>query len=342
VRAVRIHDDGGPEVLSLDDVPVPEPGPGTALVRVRSASLNHLDMWVRQGLPSVPKPRILGADASGIVEAVGPGVEGLDVGAAVTVNPGLYCGTCAACLAGDQTLCPRFQVVGEHTDGTHAEYVVLPARNLFPIPAGLSFDEAAAFPLVFVTAHRMLFHRARVQAGEWVLAWGVGGGVASAALVLATAAGARVIATSSSDEKLERARQLGAVATINHATGDVRAQVKEITGGAGVDLVVEHVGEATYETSLAVLAKGGRLVTCGATTGGGGKAGLHRIFWKQLTVLGSTMGSDSDFRALLRLIDASEVRPIVDRVFPLEEARQAHEHLEAGRQFGKVVLRVSE
>src|SRR3954451_23213290 len=190
-------------------------------------------MWVRQGLPSVPKPRILGADASGIVEAVGPEVEGLDVGAAVIVNPGLYCGTCAACRAGDQTLCPRFQVVGEHTDGTHAEYVVLPARNLFPIPAGLSFDEAAAFPLVFVTAHRMLFHRARVEAGEWVLAWGVGGGVASAALLLATAAGARVVATSSPEQTLERPRQLVPVATINHATGDVRARVKEITAGAG-------------------------------------------------------------------------------------------------------------
>jgi NADPH:quinone reductase-like Zn-dependent oxidoreductase len=342
MRALRIHAEGGPEVLSLDDVPLPEPGPGHARVRIRSAALNHLDIWLRRGLPSVPKPRTLGADGAGVVDAVGPEARGVEPGMAVTINPGLFCGRCRFCLAGEHSLCLRFHVLGEHVDGTHADYVVVPARNLHPIPDGLSFDEAAAFPMVFVTAWRMLFSKAALQPGEWVLVWGVGGGVASAALELCRAVGARAIVTSSSDAKLQQARRHGAVATINHGREDVPDVVRRITEGRGVDVVVEHVGAATWPASIDALARGGRLVTCGATTGGKAPAGLHRIFWKQITVYGSTMGSDSEFRAVSAVLSTGHVRPVVDRVFMLGEAAAAHAWLESGSQYGKVVLRVSE
>jgi NADPH:quinone reductase-like Zn-dependent oxidoreductase len=342
MRAVRIHAEGGPEVLSLDDVPTPEPGPGQARVRIRSAALNHLDIWLRRGLPSVRKPRTLGADGAGVVDAVGADALGFEPGMAVTINPGIFCGRCRFCMAGEHSLCLRFHVLGEHVDGTHADYVVVPARSLHAVPDGLSFDEAAAFPLVFVTAWRMLFTKAALEPGEWVLIWGVGGGVASAALDLCRAAGARAVVTSSSDEKLEQARRRGAEATVNHAREDVPDAVRRATEGRGVDVVVEHVGEATWQASINALARGGRLVTCGATTGGKAPAGLHRIFWKQISVHGSTMGSDSEFRAVSGLLASGHVRPVVDRVFPLEDAAAAHAWLESGSQYGKVVLRVSE
>jgi NADPH:quinone reductase-like Zn-dependent oxidoreductase len=268
MRAVRIHEDGGPEVLRVDDVPVPEPGEGEALVRLRAASLNHLDVWVRKGLPSVPKPRTLGADGAGTVESIGPGATGFSPGDAVTINPGVFCGRCAACLSGDQSLCPTFGVIGEHCNGTHADFVVVPTRNLHPIPDGLGFEQAAAFPLVFVTAYRMLFSRARLQPGEWVMIWGIGGGVASAALELALAAGARVIALSSQAAKLARAKERGAHAVVDSTAEDVASQVRELTGGRGADIVVEHIGDLTWKTSLDAVAKGGRVVTCGASTGG--------------------------------------------------------------------------
>ena len=328
MRAVRIHEDGGPDVLVLEDVPDPVAGPGEVLVRLRASGLNHLDVWIRKGLPSVPKPRILGADGAGVVEALGEGVTGFEPGERVVLNPGVE--------APDGAI----HVIGEHGDGTNAELIAVPAANVRAIPDSLSFEEAAAFPLVFETAYRMLVTRAGLREGEWVFAWGIGSGVSTAALAIAKALGARVIVTSSSDAKLERARALGADVTINHASDDVRAAVKEATGGRGADVVVEHVGEATWKTSLEVAAREGRITVCGATTGPNPPAGLHRVWWKQLSILGSSMGTSADFDAVYDLVVSGRAKPVVDRVFPLEEIRAAHERLEAGEQLGKIVLAI--
>jgi NADPH:quinone reductase-like Zn-dependent oxidoreductase len=328
VQAVRIHEDGGPEVLVLEEVPDPAAGHGEVLVRLRASALNHLDIWIRKGLPSVPKPRILGADGAGVVEALGAGVSGFEPGQRVVINPGI------------ETADGAIHVIGEHGDGTNAELIAVPATNVYPIPDGLSFEEAAAFPLVFETAYRMLVTRARLQEGEWVLLWGIGGGVSTAALAIARALGARTIVTSSSEAKLERARELGADVVVNHADGDVKAAVKEATAGHGADIVVDHVGEATWRTSLDVAAREGRIVVCGATSGPNPPAALHRVWWKQLTILGSTMGTKRDFEGAYDLIASGRARPVVDDVFPLGEVRAAHARLEAGEQFGKVVLTV--
>jgi NADPH:quinone reductase-like Zn-dependent oxidoreductase len=325
MKAVRIHEDGGPEVLRYEEADDPVAGPGDVLIRLKAASLNHLDLWTRQGLPSAPKPRILGADGAGVVEAVGDATDGFTIGDAVVINPGLADGS---------------HILGEHMDGTHAELIAVPADYVYPLPDGLSFAEAAAFPLVFETAYRMLLTRARLAAEEWVLVWGAGGGVASAALVLAKALGARVIATSSSDEKLERAREHGADAVVNHETGDVAAAVKTTTEGHGADVVIEHVGEATWKTSLQSAATEGRIVVCGATSGPNPPAQLHRIWWKQLSILGSTMGTRADFAGAYDLVARGTAKPIVDRIFPISEVAAAHEYLESGKQFGKVVLEI--
>jgi zinc-binding alcohol dehydrogenase/oxidoreductase len=325
VKAVRIHEDGGPEVLRYEDAPDPSPAAGEVLIRLRAVSLNHLDLWVRKGLPSVPKPRILGADGAGVVESTGAGVDGFERGQRVVINPGLEHDN-------------RITVIGEHTDGTHAELIAVPAANVYPLDDGLAFEQAAAFPLVFETAYRMLVTRAGLRAGEWVLVWGIGGGVATAALTIAKALGASVLATSSSDQKLEQARALGADATVNHASGDVAAAAKEL---GGVDVVVEHVGEATWKTSLGAVKPGGRVAVCGATSGPNPPAQLHRIWWKQLTIVGSTMGSRADFEAVYELVRTGQAKPVIDRVFPLEAIREAHERLEAGEQLGKIVLTVT-
>ncbi len=328
VQAVRIHEDGGPDVLVLEEVPDPVAGPGEVLIRLRASALNHLDVWIRTGLPSVPKPRILGADGAGIVEALGAGVTGLEVGQRVVINPGVE--------APDGAI----HVIGEHGDGTNAELIAVAATNVYPIPGDLSFEEAAAFPLVFETAYRMLVTRARLEAGEWVLLWGIGSGVSTAGLAIARALGARTIVTSSSDAKLERARELGADVAVNHASGDVKAAVKEATGGAGANIVIDHVGEATWRTSLDVAARDGRIAVCGATSGPNPPAALHRIWWKQLTILGSTMGTKADFEGAYELIASGRARPVVDEVLPLSEIRAAHERLEAGEQLGKIVLSI--
>jgi NADPH:quinone reductase-like Zn-dependent oxidoreductase len=328
VKAVRIHEDGEPDVLVLEDVPDPVPAAGEVLVRLRASALNHLDVWIRKGLPSVPKPRILGADGAGIVEALGEGVSGFELGQRVVINPGVE--------AADGAI----HVIGEHGDGTNAELIAVPATNVYPIPDQLSFEDAAAFPLVFETAYRMLVTRAHLQEGEWVLLWGIGSGVSTAGLAIARALGARTIVTSSSDAKLERGRELGADVVVNHATGDVKAAVKEATGGRGANIVVDHVGEATWRTSLDVAAREGRIVVCGATSGPNPPAALHRLWWKQLTVLGSTMGTKADFEAAYDLVVTGRAHPVVDEVLPLSEIRRAHERLEAGEQLGKIVLTI--
>ena len=279
MKAIRIHEDGGPEVLRYEDAPDPEPAPGEVLVELRAASLNHLDLWIRKGLPSVPKPRILGADGAGLVD-----------GKRVVINPGIEHGD-------------KITVVGEHMDGTHAELIAVPETNVYPIPDEMSFEEAAAFPLVFETAYRMLVTRASLREGEWVLVWGVGGGLASAANVIAKALGARTIVTSSSDDKLERVEADSRSTTDRE---DVVEAVKEATGGRGADVVVESVGEATWQRTLQAAAQGGRITVCGATSGPNPPAALHRIWWKQLSIFGSTMGTEERLRGRLR---AREERP---------------------------------
>jgi NADPH2:quinone reductase len=323
VKAIRIHEDGGPDVLRYEDAPDPVPGTGQVLVDLRAASLNHLDVWVRKGLPSVPKPRILGADGAGVVVTG----DGFEPGDRVVLNPGLDHGD------------GRITVIGEHMDGTHAERIAVPAEQVYPIPDDLDFETAAAFPLVFETAFRMLTTKAGLREDEWVLVWGIGSGVSTACLAIAKALGARVIVTSSSDAKLERAKQLGADGALNHETDDVPAAVKELSEG-GAHVVVDHVGEATWQRSLASARADGRICVCGATSGPNPPAQLHRIWWKQLTVYGSTMGTRADFEAVYDLVTSGRVVPVVDHVFPLAEAAAAHERLEAGEQLGKIVLRI--
>jgi NADPH:quinone reductase-like Zn-dependent oxidoreductase len=323
VKAVRIHEDGGPEVLRYEDAPDPVPGTGQVLIELRAASLNHLDVWIRKGLPSVPKPRILGADGAGVVVSG----DGFAPGDRVVINPGHDLGN------------GKISVVGEHSDGTHAELIAVPRSQVYPLPDGIDFEAAAAFPLVFETAYRMLATKAQLQEDEWVLIWGTGGGVSTAALAIAKALGARVIVTSSSEDKLARARDLGADAIFNHQTDDVVAGVKDVTEG-GAHVVVDNVGEATWKRSLDAARPNGRICVCGATTGPNPPANLHRIWWKQLTVFGSTMGSRADFEAVYELVKSGRAVPVVDKVFALSEAAAAHERLEAGDQLGKIVLRI--
>jgi len=327
VKAVRIHEDGGPEVLRYEDVADPEPGPDEVLVSLRAAGLNHLDIWVRKGLPSVPKPRILGADGAGVVAGLGERVQGFEVGDRVVVNPGIpHDG--------------RITVIGEHTDGTYCELKAIPAAQLYELDDSLTFEEGAAFPLTFETAYRMLVTKAAVREGESVLIWGIGGGVALAAFELCRALGARTIVTSSSPEKLQRARSLGADVAVSHTDEDVVQAVKDATEGKGADVVVETVGEATWERSLAAASQDGRVVVCGATSGHSPPARLYRLWWKQLVVYGSTMGMPSDFEGAYDLVRTGRARVHVDSVYPLSAAAQAHERLESGAQFGKVVLSI--
>jgi NADPH:quinone reductase-like Zn-dependent oxidoreductase len=327
VKAVRIHEDGGPDVLRHEDVADPVAGPGEVLVELRAAGLNHLDVWVRKGLPSVPKPRILGADGAGVVAAIGDGVTGFAEGDRVVLNPGIPNNG-------------RITVIGEHTDGTYCELKAIPAGQLYPLVDALTFEEGAAFPLVFETAYRMLVTKAAVREDEWVLIWGIGGGVALAAFEICRALGARTIVTSSKAEKLVQARSLGAHVALNHDEDDVVEAVRAATGGRGADVVIETVGEATWERSLAAAGTEGRVVVCGATTGHSPPARLYRLWWKQLVVYGSTMGMPSDFESAYELIQNGRARVHVDSVFPLEQAAEAHERLESGSQFGKVVLSI--
>jgi NADPH:quinone reductase-like Zn-dependent oxidoreductase len=342
VKAVVFHQHGGPEVLTYTEAAEPGISAREVLVRVRACALNHLDLWVRGGLPNVPipLPHIPGSDVAGEVAKIGADVTSVRVGQKVVLAPGVTCGKCSACLAGLDNRCRQFTNLGYLIDGGCAEFVRVPEVNCFPYPENLSFEEAAAVPLVFQTAWHMLLSRAELQPGEDVLILGAGSGVGAAAIQIAKFFGARVIATAGTDEKLEKARQLGADHTINHKTQKIRDQVRQITAKRGVDVVFEHVGTATWEDSLASLAPSGRLVTCGATTGYDAKIDLRFLFSRQLSLLGSYMGTKSELLTVLKLIAAGRLKPVVDRVFPLTEAAAAHTYLESGAQFGKVVLRV--
>ena len=345
MRALTISRHGGLEVLEYrDDLPTPAVERASDVrVRMEAAALNHLDLFVLGGLPGVTivPPWIVAADAVGHVDAVGDAVTSVRVGERVVVNPGISCRACEYCAAGEHSLCVRYKLLGEHLPGTAAEHVVVPAANVRAIPADIPAAEAAAFPLVTLTAWRMLVTRARVRAGETVLIWGIGGGVALAALQIAKRLGATVWVTSGSDEKLRRAAALGADAGFNHRTTDVAKEVRARTGKRGVDVVVDDVGKATWAQSLGALGRAGRLVTCGATSGPLVETDVRRLFWNQWSILGSTMGNDAEFDAVVDELRQRRLRPPVDSVFPLERGREAFERLSAAEQFGKIVLEVS-
>ncbi len=342
MKAALLRAHGGLDKVEYGDVPEPVAGPGQVRVRVRAAALNHLDIFVRKGIPGISPalPHVMGSDGAGTVESLGPGASRLREGDEVVLNPGISCAACEFCLRGEHSLCVTFHLIGEHVAGTFAELVVLPAVNALPKPAGLSWEEAAAFPLTFLTAWRMLVTKARARPGESLLVIGIGGGVALAALQIAKALGLVVGVTSGSAEKLARARELGADFGIDHAAGDFSREVRRLTGKRGVDIVLDSVGKATWKRSIASLARGGRLLTCGATTGPDPEEDIARIFWNQLTVYGSTMGTHAEFADMVRMVAACRLRPVIDRVFPLSEAREALRRLEEARQFGKIVLAV--
>lgn len=345
MKAVCIHEHGEIDKLRYEDVEDPKvTSPDDAIVRLKTASLNHIDIWNRKGLTGmdVSMPHILGGDGAGIVADVGQGVTHLKNGDAVCLYPPSGCGRCEFCLSDRDYMCLQLRVLGERSRGTYAEYVKVPARNCFPIPAGFSYEQAAAFPLVFITLWRMLMVNAALRPGDTVLILGIGGGVASAALQLAKGMKARVIVTSSSDEKLKLARELGADHGINYTRSDFVKEARAFTGKRGVDVVVDSVGGESWAKSLASLAKGGRLVTCGATTGAFPKTDIRRIFWNHLSIFGSTLGSRQEFCQLLRFFDTSGIKPIIDRVFPLKEAAAAQQRLEEGKQFGKIILRIAD
>jgi NADPH:quinone reductase-like Zn-dependent oxidoreductase len=341
MKAVIISEHGGPEVLRYTDFPEPSIGPHEALVRVRACALNHLDLWIRRGLPgrSVPFPHILGSDISGEVAAVGANVKNARVGDKVLLAPGISCGECVPCMAGRDNFCKDYVLFGSTVHGGYAEFVKSPAANLIPIPARLSFEQAAAVPLVFLTAWHMLFYRAHLQPAEVVLVIAAGSGVGSAAVQIAKVTGARVIATAGSEAKLAKAKELGADDVLLHG-GEFAREVKRLTNGRGADVVFEHVGAATWDQSVYSLAHGGRLVTCGATTGFEGKINVGYLFARQLSLLGSFMGHKSELFSVLELFQRGLLKPVIDCVMPLELAADAHRRLENREQFGKVVLRI--
>lgn len=340
MKAAIFRKHGGPEVIEIADVERPEPAAGEALIAVKAAAMNHLDLWARRGLPGLDfdLPHIGGSDIAGMVEEVGEGAEGLDPGTRVLVNPSLYCGECEWCLRGEESLCVRYRILGEHTDGGFAEYVSVPAGNVMPIPDDLDFETAAAVPLVFQTAWRGLKGRGRLQAGETVLILGGSGGVSTAAIQIARHLGARVFAVTSGPENVRRVQELGADLAIDRLESDFSGVVWEATQKRGVDLVFDGIGEAVWPNALRSLARDGRLVTYGATTGPRGQVDIRIVFWKQLRIIGTTMSNRAEFEEVMSLVFQGKLKAVIDVVWPLERAREAHERLEAGDQFGKIVL----
>jgi NADPH:quinone reductase-like Zn-dependent oxidoreductase len=340
LKAVLHREHGGLDKLELAEVPTPTPKAGEVLVRVRAAGLNHLDLWTLNGIAGVkiPLPHIAGSDIAGEIAALGEGVKGWVAGDRVVVNPSLWCGHCEYCRRGDINYCPEFQIIGEHVDGGLAEFIALPVRHLLRVPAHVSLETAAAAALVYQTAWRMVVVRGALHPGEWVLVNGAGGGVATAAIQIAKLSGAHVVATTSTAEKMESARGIGADVVLNYKTQEVDKEVYKLTGKRGVDLVVDNIGEAAWKQNLRALARGGRLVLCGATTGNNPPTQINVIYWKQLSVLGSTMGNLRDFEHVMGLVFAGRVKPVIDRVLPIVQYREAFERLAKGDQFGKIIL----
>jgi NADPH:quinone reductase-like Zn-dependent oxidoreductase len=342
VKALAFFEHGESDKLQIADLPKPTIGADDVLINVKACALNQLDLFVRRGSPvlKLHLPHIPCSDGAGVVAEIGANVSNLKIGQRVTINPGLACGHCEFCLAGEDSLCVDFKILGEHTPGTAAEFVRVPARNVLPIPDDFPFEQAAAAPLVYLTAWRALISRARLRAGDDVLILGAGAGTSTAAIQIAKHAGARVFVTSSSDEKLQRAKELGADFAINYKTEEWDRQVFALSGKRGVDVVFESVGAATWLKSIRALKRGGRLVTIGATTGPRPQEEIGYIFWKQIDILGSTMSNAREFREVMKLVLRGELKPVVDSVFPLERARDAHTRLEKGEQFGKIVLTI--
>jgi len=342
MKAVLFRQHGGPDKLSYEDLPTPQIGAQEVLVRVKACALNHLDIWIRQGNPAypMPLPHVSGSDVSGIVEQVGAQVEGVTVGQRVFISPGISCWTCDQCLAGRDNMCRTYNLLGAMRHGGYAEYVRVPFRNVLPMPENLSFEQAAAFPLVSVTASHMLFALAGLQHGETVLIMGAGSGVGMMAVQMAKLAGARVMTTVGSDDKIPKAVILGADAVINHAKEKVAERVKLLTEGHGADVVIEHIGPEVWDDCLASLSKGGRLITCGATTGGDVKLNLRYVFSRQLTIKGSYMGTRAELVKAAELMGRGRLIAVIDRTFPLQEARAAQELMLSRRFFGKIVLTV--
>jgi NADPH:quinone reductase-like Zn-dependent oxidoreductase len=338
MKAVRIHQFGGPEVLAYEDVPSAQPRKDEVLVRVQACALNHLDVWVRKGLPGVKLPHILGSDIAGEITEVGEYVSGFTAGQRVLLAPMHFCGHCSKCVNGLQNQCREFTVLGNGVDGGNCEFIAVPATNVIPIPDSLDFTQAASVPLVFLTAWHMLVGRAGIRPGLTVLVLGAGSGVGIAAIQIAKMFHCRVITTAGDEEKLEKARALGADHGINHYKEKVSEEVRKITGKQGVDIVIEHVGAATWDESMKSLKTGGTLVTCGATTGPNVGLDLRHLFARQLNLLGSYMGTMGELHQVLQHVFAGRLKPVVDRVFQLQDIRAAHEYLENSQMFGKIVL----
>lgn len=342
MKAVLFRQHGGPDKLSYEDVPMPVMGPEEVLIKVKACALNHLDIWIRQGNPAypMPLPHISGSDVAGLVEQVGSQVDHVTVGQRVCVSPGISCWRCDACLAGRDNFCRSYGLLGAMVPGGYAEYVKVPFRNVLPIPGNLTFEQAASFPLVSVTAAHMLFALAQIQHGETVLIMGAGSGVGSVAVQLAHLAGARVITTVGADDKIPKAVLLGAHAVINHSKEKVVERVKLLTEGRGADVVIEHIGPEVWESCLASLAKGGRLITCGATTGAEVKLDLRYVYSRQYTIKGSYMGTRAELVKAAELFGQGKLKPVIDRTFPLKDARAAQELLLSRKFFGKIVLTI--
>ena len=342
MKAVVFSQHGGPDVLQYQDVPDPKPGKGEVLIEVKATSINHIDIFLRRGMPGVqvPLPKIVGSDAAGVIRETGLDVAHLKTGQRVTINPGISCGHCEFCAAGFGSQCASFGMVGENRDGAYAQLIAVPAHIVLPIPDSLSFEEAAAAPLVFLTAWSMMVGKGNIRPGEDVLILGAGAGVGTAAIQIAKMAGCRVFATASTDEKLKRAKDLGADFLINYSTDEFDKRIRELTNRRGVDVVVDYIGADTWVRSLRSARRGGRVLTCGATTGFAPQTDLRQIFFRQVQVIGSTMGSHREFLDVMKSVFRGQLKPVIDRVLPLSDARQGHELIESRAVFGKIVLKI--